>query len=435
MDRDIAIRALALYLPIAAAVGCWLHHRPGRRALGGLVLAISWNVVLLVPLQLVASRAGWWSFALPPDARIPFPVELIAGWAIAWGALPVLIRPRPRLWLLLAAAAALDLMLMPMLTPMVRLGEWWLVGEAVAICTCLLPGVLLGWWMTDRRHLGCRAAMQVLTFALLAAVLLPATIGSLTSGGAVTITPGPSMLWPQLALLLAIPGLSAVQEFVERGRGTPIPFDPPERLVSSGAYAYVANPMQLSMALCYLPLGAMLHSWWVALAAVMSVVYSEGIARSDEEHDLVERAGGDWDAYRADVHRWLPRRRPFDRSRIGAPPGRLYVDGECPECTQLGRWLLDRDPVGLSIQPASAYPGPALERITYDPGDGARHEQGVAAVARALEHLSLGWALIGMLARLPVLVQALQFLTDASGGEPRVRAAHCSTNSVATRHA
>ena len=44
-------------------------------------------------------------------------------------------------------------------------------------------------------------------------------------------------------------GLSAVQEFVTRGRGTPIPFDPPRHIVTTGVYAYVANPMQLSAVL------------------------------------------------------------------------------------------------------------------------------------------------------------------------------------------
>jgi hypothetical protein len=155
----------------------------------------------------------------------------------------------------------------------------------------------------------------------------------------------------------------------------------------------------------------------------MSVVYSEGIARWDEDHDLVARAGDGWEDYRRSVRRWVPRWKRWHRGAEESS-ARLYVDSDCPECSQLGGWLLDRGPVGMSIEPARSYPGPALERITYDPGDGSAHERGVAAVARALEHLSLGWALMGMLARLPVLVRVLQFLTDASGGEPRKATDH-----------
>jgi hypothetical protein len=41
------------------------------------------------------------------------------------------------------------------------------------------------------------------------------------------------------------------------------------------------------------------------------------------------------------------------------------------------------------------------------------------AVARALEHVHLGWALLGWLLRLPVICQVAQLLADASGAEPR----------------
>ena len=419
MDRALAVRVVALYLPLAAAVACWLRWPPHRRALGGLILAVGWNVATLVPLQLLAAKVGWWRFALGTGDRIPFPVELIIGWSIAWGALPILIRPRLRIVVLIAVAILADVLLMPKLHPVLSLGDQWLIGETVAVAGCLVPGTCLGWWMADDRRVGCRAALQVLTFALLAGVLLPALIISLTTSAPIALDTGPAMLLPQLAMLLAVPGLSAVQEFVERGGGTPIPFDPPKRLVTSGIYAYVANPMQLSMTLCYLAVAAMLHSWWVALASAMSVIYSEGIARWDEDHDLIERAGTGWSEYRRAVRRWFPRWKPYVRSAVANDPARLYIDSDCPECSQLGSWLLDRAPVGMCIQPARSYPGAALERITYDPGDGSSHQHGVPAVARALEHLSLGWALVGMLARIPVLVNVLQFLTDASGGEPR----------------
>lgn len=418
MDRALAIRVAALYVPVFAAAACWLRWPPGRRALGGVILATSWNLATLVPLQIMAAHLGWWRFAEGTGGRIAFPVELLIGWAIAWGALPALVRPRPRLIVLVAAALIVDVALMPMMGPMLMLGDRWLVGEGVALATCLVPGALLGWWMTDDRRLGCRAALQVLTFALLAGVLLPALVAALTIPGTITLALGPAKILPQLAVLVAVPGLSAVQEFVERGGGTPIPFDPPKRVVASGIYSYVANPMQLSMAACYVVVAIMLHSWWVALASAMSVIYSEGIARWDEDADLLARAGDGWHVYRRSVRRWIPRWKPFHRGG-GEGSARLYIDSECPQCTQLGRWLLERAPIGVSIEPARSYPGPALERITYDPGDGSAHEQGVPALARALEHLSLGWALVGMLARLPVLVNVLQLLTDASGGGPR----------------
>src|SRR5215213_4294891 len=111
MDRDVAIRVAALYLPVAVAAACWLRRPPAARGRGGVVLAVAWNVAMLVPLQLVAARLGWWTFAVEGGSRVPFPIELVAGWAVAWGAVPVLLVPRPRLGVLVAVAAAADLLL------------------------------------------------------------------------------------------------------------------------------------------------------------------------------------------------------------------------------------------------------------------------------------------------------------------------------------
>jgi hypothetical protein len=46
----------------------------------------------------------------------------------------------------------------------------------------------------------------------------------------------------QSICLLALPGVAAVMEFAGRGLGTPTPYDPPKRLVTSGVYRYCANP-------------------------------------------------------------------------------------------------------------------------------------------------------------------------------------------------
>jgi hypothetical protein len=44
---------------------------------------------------------------------------------------------------------------------------------------------------------------------------------------------------------------------------------------------------------------------------------------------------------------------------------------------------------------------------------------GVEAVARAVEHIHCGWALLGFLMRVPIVCQLIQLLADASGAEPR----------------
>jgi hypothetical protein len=227
----------------------------------------------------------------------------------------------------------------------------------------------------------------------------------------------------QLSLILqalAVPallGLTAVQEFVTRGGGTPVPFDPPRRIVTTGVYAYVSNPMQTSAAVLLLVLGFALGNVWVSAAGVMAHIYSVGIAGWDEDADLRGRFGADWTAYRQRVRRWIPRFRPWYPDE--RPVATLFVSAECGMCRQVAQWFRSRGVRGLSIGPAEFHPSGALMRITYEPSDGGRPSAGVEAVARALEHGHLGWAMVGFALRLPLIGQLAQLLTDASGGEPR----------------
>jgi protein-S-isoprenylcysteine O-methyltransferase Ste14 len=114
----------------------------------------------------------------------------------------------------------------------------------------------------------------------------------------------------QMLLLLAVPGVSAVMEFANRGRGTPIPYDPPQRLVTSGMYRYIANPMQVSCAAVMLLWAGILRNGWMVLAAAMATIYSAGVAEWDERLDLELRFGDAWRTYRREVRNWRPRWRP-----------------------------------------------------------------------------------------------------------------------------
>jgi hypothetical protein len=226
----------------------------------------------------------------------------------------------------------------------------------------------------------------------------------------------------QLIFLLAIPGLTAVQEFALRGRGTPIPYDPPQRLVTSGIYRYVANPMQLSCALVMFAWSALLRNPWLAAAAAVTLAYSAGIAAWDEGQDLGARFGALWQSYRAAVHNWLPRWRPYH----AGPAARLYIDLSCAPCTQLQRWIEHRQPLGLTIADACRLPYGSIRRMRYDPADNTPPVEGIRALGRALEHLHLGWALAGAALRLPGICQFLQLLIDASGFGPRPAGEACA---------
>jgi hypothetical protein len=88
-------------------------------------------------------------------------------------------------------------------------------------------------------------------------------------------------------------------------------------------------------------------------------------------------------------------------------------------CRDVARWSEVRGGRHLTIVPAESHPSGALRRITYESADGIYRASGFEAVARALEHTHLGWALSGWLIGLPPMLARVQLLADASGAGPR----------------
>jgi protein-S-isoprenylcysteine O-methyltransferase Ste14 len=415
-----AVRALVLYLPMATAGAAWALRRPGPRERAGVVLALAWTLVTVPAVHAMALHAGWWRFEARGGTFVGMPVEAYLGWVLLWGAVLPLAAGRLHPAVGVMAALWMDALLMPLCAPLLQLGPRWLLGEGMALGVCLLPALLLARWTACDRRLPWRAAMQAALAGGLVMWLVPAAAFAQVGGGWDALLARPlatTLTLAQVLALAALPGLSAAQEFATRGGGTPIPFDPPRRLVRSGAYAYVANPMQISAAAVLAVWGWMLGSAWVAAGGAVAVAYSVGLAAWDEGADLHERFGGAWAAYRQAVRPWLPRLRPWHPA--DEPPARLYVSAGCGPCSQVGWWIDGRRPAGLVVVPAERHPSRDLRRITYHAGGGAAEEEGVAALARALEHVHLGWALLGMALRLPVVLQVMQVLVDASGGGPR----------------
>jgi protein-S-isoprenylcysteine O-methyltransferase Ste14 len=419
VDYAFAERLGALYLPLIAALILALARPRSRRRFAACLLGFLWTMPVLLSLQLLNLRMNWWTFPVVEIGIRGMPLELYAGWVVLWGILPTLAFPRLRLAWVAAVMAGFDLIGMPLCSAVVHLNMNWLTGEAAAIVLVLLPGLCLARWTQRDTHLPFRAAMQMATSGLLFLFLIPEAVFALRTGYDWTPLFAMAAWQRQLGLLLltlvALPGVGAVMEFAQRGLGTPIPYDPPKRLVTSGIYRYVANPMQFSCTLVMLLWAAILRNPWLLLAPVASVVYSAGIARWNERQDLAARFGAPWRDYRSEVRDWLPRLTPYHH---GAP-ARLYIAGTCTPCSELQRWIESQFPLGMEILPAESLEVP-IERVTYDPNDGSPAVSGICAVGRALEHLNLAWALAGIALRLPGVWQLVQLLMDVSGFGPRV---------------
>jgi protein-S-isoprenylcysteine O-methyltransferase Ste14 len=415
VDRDLAIRVAALYLPICTLALLWFWRRPSMRLRVGLLLGVAWNLATLPLLQWLAVRASWWQFQDTGMLFLGMPLELYLGWAVLWGALPQLAFARLHAAIVLGVMAIIDPLAMPELSPVLVLEPGWLIGEACGLLLCFLPAHYLAQWTAEDSHVRARVALQATTFVSILLLLIPGAILSATGdnwGGLFRWSPVVNGLFAQGLVLLGLPGWTAAIEFARHG-GTPIPFDPPPRLVITGPYAYVASPMQCSAVLVLLAWGAWLGSWWVAATGAVAIAYGAGLANWSEGQDLAQRFGANWQLYRRQVRSWWPRWRPVARQ-----PATLYIAGGCERCSQVRRWYESRGTVGLDIVDAELHPSRDLQRVTYV--SGCIEDDGVAALARALGHIHLGWACAGWAMQLPVVAEFVQLLVDASGGEARL---------------
>jgi protein-S-isoprenylcysteine O-methyltransferase Ste14 len=113
------------------------------------------------------------------------------------------------------------------------------------------------------------------------------------------------------ALLVGVAVIAeAMVRFVRQGHGTPAPIDAPKRLVVAGLYRYVRNPMYLGVLGAIVGQGLLFASDRVlAYAALVAGVFHLFVVFYEEPH-LASLFGADYDTYRREVRRWLPRLRP-----------------------------------------------------------------------------------------------------------------------------
>lgn len=96
------------------------------------------------------------------------------------------------------------------------------------------------------------------------------------------------------------------------GKGTLAPWDSPTKLVVRGPYRYVRNPMISGVLAILLGEALALRSVWLLgwFAAFWLVCMVSFLVW--EEPDLARRFGEEYETYRRNVPRWIPRRRPWD---------------------------------------------------------------------------------------------------------------------------
>ena len=93
-----------------------------------------------------------------------------------------------------------------------------------------------------------------------------------------------------------------------RNRGTPVPFNPPPKLITTGLYRYIRNPMLLGLFIFLIGLGFLLGSLSLILVftpifVFINVLYLKAI----EEKEMEKKFGNQYLEYKKKVPMWIPR--------------------------------------------------------------------------------------------------------------------------------
>lgn len=109
-----------------------------------------------------------------------------------------------------------------------------------------------------------------------------------------------------LFILFSLLGLYSSYHLVKYGSGTPLPLDQTQKLVISGPYGYVRNPMAVAGIGQGLAVSLFCGSYAVLLYVLLGAVVWHWFVRPIEEEDMNNRFGEPYMQYKQKVRCWIP---------------------------------------------------------------------------------------------------------------------------------
>lgn len=115
--------------------------------------------------------------------------------------------------------------------------------------------------------------------------------------------------WLAIPLWLAgsLVVLRCFWDFTFKGRGTPVPMDPPRELVVTGFYRYVRNPIYAGVFLIFLGHFLWFGYWSLLMYIMLAFLGAHLFIVLYEEPTLKRKFGTSYEEYLKRVPRWIPR--------------------------------------------------------------------------------------------------------------------------------
>ena len=115
-----------------------------------------------------------------------------------------------------------------------------------------------------------------------------------------------------LLILIGLPGLvDSFARFALQGLGTPAPVAPTKNLVVTGLYRHVRNPIYVAVVAIILGQAVLFGDWRLIVYGALLWLAFHLFVVAYEEPTLEQTFGGEYEAVRANVPRWIPRMTPW----------------------------------------------------------------------------------------------------------------------------
>ena len=96
-------------------------------------------------------------------------------------------------------------------------------------------------------------------------------------------------------------------DFTFKGKGTPLPLDPPKELVVTGPYRYVRNPIYVGVLIIVMGYFLWFKTVWMIVYAITAFLGIHLFVTLYEEPTLKKKFGSANENYCKSVPRWIPK--------------------------------------------------------------------------------------------------------------------------------
>ena len=407
---SLARAALLLGPTLLVMILLMVSRLTPRQATAAMVGGL-WELPALLLFNLAAQKLGWWRFQADPASVLGLPVDLWIGWALWWGPAAVLLSARSNIITVVVSMMMADAISMPHLAPLVVLGGHWWIGEVAGVLFALMPALVVARLTEADIKPVLRTCFHGLGWGGYMLLVLPACVLAWEGRDYIDALRSASTARWVISLAIGLPclliGLAAAHEFALVGRGTPIPYDPPKRVVTSGPYASIANPMQLTSAIVMMAIAILTASSGAWLIPLTFLIFDGIFATWYNRAHIAMAMPDDWGKYSSAVRNWVPLRRPY----IARTATLQFPDAG--RDSRILAWLMRHMEDGLTIEVMPVAPSLKRQRLIYSSSDPDLDAAGIAALGRALEHLGGFSALLGWTLRLPGVRHLMELVTFA----------------------